>query len=139
MDSVNITIKAKQTAPDGRVEHIHHRMHGQYAYKGGKHYLRYTDKQLDDKNAVPTTIKAAEGELLILRSGIVSAEQRFVLNGETRADYHTPYGVMELVMRTNRLQVSCDNNVGSVRLQYSLQANGSHAGDYELDIRYEPV
>ena len=137
MDSVNITIKARQKAPDGEAENIHHSLQGQYAFKGGRHYLRYLDSHLAAGHEVPTTIKASADELLIMRRGLFRSDQRFVPGGETRADYHTPYGTIELVMHTSSLQVDFGEGAGSVRLRYSLQANGAHVGEYDLEIKAE--
>lgn len=139
MDSVKITIKARQRGVDGRLETVKHQAEGSYMLKGNKHYIRYLDKHLDPKGHVPTTIKVGEGELLILRQGLVAARQSFRLGCETRSDYETPYGTMELVMRTHRLESEFEADKGTIHLDYSLQANGAQVGEYELEIRLAAV
>ena len=137
LDKVKISIRARQEAPDGHVENLHHRMKGRYFFKGGKHYLRYEDKYLDSESRVPTTIKVSDEELVILRHGAAKTEQRFVPRQETRSDYHTPYGVMELVMRTERLQSCFAESSGCAKVAYHLTANGSPVGNYEIEIKVE--
>lgn len=137
MDKVKISIRARQEAPDGQVEKLHHRLTGRYFFKGGKHYLRYEDKYLDGDSRVPTTIKVAEDELVILRHGTAKTEQRFVPSQETRSDYHTPYGVMELVMRTELLKACFAERSGYAKVAYHLSANGSPVGRYEIEIKVE--
>ena len=139
MDKVKISIRARQEAPDGHVENLHHRLEGRYFFKGGKHYLRYEDKYLDGESGVPTTIKVADDELVILRHGTAKSEQRFVPRQETRSDYHTPYGIMELVMRTEYLQSGFDESSGCARVGYHLSANGSPVGSYEIEIKVEAI
>ncbi|MCI7612643.1 MAG: DUF1934 domain-containing protein [Selenomonadaceae bacterium] len=137
MDNVMISIRARQEAPDGHVEKLHHRLKGRYFFKGGKHYLRYEDKYLDGGKRVPTTIKVAEDELVILRHGTAKTEQRFVPLQETRSDYQTPYGSMELLMRTESLQAAFGEEGGHIRAAYHLSANGSPVGRYEIEIKVE--
>ena len=137
MDKVKISIRARQEAPDGHVENLHHRLEGRYFFKGGKHYLRYEDKYLDGESRVPTTIKVSEDELVILRHGTARTEQRFVPFQETRSDYQTPYGSMELAMRTEALQSSFAESSGYARVAYQLSAAGSPVGRYEIEIKVE--
>lgn len=135
MDSVKITIRAKQKDLDGRVEIVEHKARGSYGYKGGKHYIRYIDKHLSPKEHVPTVIKLSDKELTIIRQGVVSSRQNFILQGETRADYHTPYGMMALVMHTHELSSEFQENQGSIHILYSLEANGAAVGQYDLEIK----
>lgn len=135
LDSVKITIRAKQKDPNGRVEIVEHKARGSYGYRGGKHYIRYEDKQLSPGEHVPTVIKLSDRELAIIRQGMVSSRQNFILHGETRADYHTPYGLMELVMHTHELSAEFQEDAGKIHLAYSLAANGAAVGQYDLEIR----
>ena len=137
MDSVEIIIRAKQKDLNGKVEIVEHKAQGSYGCKGGKHYIRYMDKHLSPKEQVPTVIKLGDRELTIIRQGLVSSRQSFILQGETRADYRTPYGVMELVMRTHSLQSEFGTDTGYARVAYHLSANGSPIGNYEIEIKVE--
>lgn len=139
MDRVVITIKGSQKGPDGQVEKVNLMFKGRYTCKGSKHYLRYDDRKLVPKEIVSTTIKLSEEEMVILRHGAVETEQRFLLGQKTRAEYHTPYGLMELVMSTRLLTVDFQAESGEARLQYSMDANGSLVGDYDLKIRVVPA
>lgn len=135
LDSVEITIRARQKDPNGRMEIVEHKARGSYGCRGGKHYIRYEDKQLSYGEHVPTVIKLSDRELAIIRQGMVSSRQNFILHGETRADYHTPYGLMELVMHTHELSAEFQENAGKIHLAYSLAANGAAVGQYDLEIR----
>lgn len=139
MDRVVITIKGSQKGPDGQVEKVNLMFKGRYACKAGKHYLRYDDRKLVPKEIVSTTIKLSAKEMAILRHGAVETEQRFLLGQKTRAEYHTPYGLMELTMSTSLLTVDFQADLGEARLQYSMEANGSLVGDYDLKIRVVPA
>ena len=139
MDKVKITIRARQRGTDGRLETVKHQAEGSYMLKGSRHYIRYLDKHLDPKGHIPTTIKVGEGELVILRQGLVTARQAFRLGCETRSGYETPYGNMELVMHTHRLESDFGEDKGIIHLDYSLNANGSQVGEYELEIRLAAI
>lgn len=139
MDKVVITIKGSQKGPDGQVEKVNLMFKGRYVCKNGKHYLRYDDRKLVPKEIVSSTIKLSDEEMVILRRGPVETEQRFLLGQETRAEYHTPYGLMELVMSTKKLTVDFQADSGQAQLQYSMEANGSLVGEYDLKIRVVPA
>ena len=139
MDKVKITIRARQRGTDGRLETVKHQAEGSYLLKGSRHYIRYLDKHLDPKGHVPTTIKLGEGELVILRQGLVTARQCFRPGCETRSGYETPYGNMELIMHTHRLESDFGEDKGIIHLDYSLNANGSQVGEYELEIKLAAI
>lgn len=137
MDSVRISITARQKASDGHVENVQQNVRGNYFYKGGKHYLRYQDKKLDKHNPVSTTIKISDTEWVILRRGSVSTEQRFVLNQEVKSNYQTPYGVMELLAFTHELSADITDETGRAKLRYTMSANEAEVGEYEIEIKFQ--
>lgn len=139
MDKVKITIRARQRGADGRLETVKHQAEGSYMLKGNKHYIRYMDKHLDPKDHVPTTIKVGAGELVILRQGLVAARQSFRFGCETSSAYETPYGTMDLLMHTHRLEFDFEAAKGIIHLDYSLNANGSQVGEYELEIKLAAI
>lgn len=136
MESVKITIEAKQKEPGGKPTVLKQELQGEYACKNGKHYLRYVDSQLVEQGQVHTTVKFSPEDLLILRRGAMNWEQRFVPGSETRSAYHTPYGKMELCMDTRELRVRCQDGSGKIRLRYCLRANDMVAGEYDLKITF---
>lgn len=137
MDKVKISIKSRQEAPDGHVERLLREVEGRYFFKGGKHYLRYEDGQLDGQSRTPTTIKLSPDEMVVLRRGGVAVEQRFIPARETRAAYHAAGGVLELVMRTHALQAEFGEASGHARVQYHLSVNGAPVGEYEIELKVE--
>lgn len=139
MDKVKITVSARQKGTDGRLETVRHQAEGSYMLKGSRHYIRYLDKHIDSKDHVPTTIKVREDELVLIRQGSVTTRQSFRPGFDTRGGYETPYGTMELVMHTHRLESDFGTDQGIIHLDYSLQADGSLVGEYELEIRLAAI
>lgn len=137
MDKVRISIVSRQEAADGHVERLRQEMEGRYFFKGGRHYLRYEDGQLDGQSGTTTTIKLSAEEMLVLRRGAAAVAQRFVPDRETKAAYQTPCGVMELAMRTHAVQAEFGGAGGHARVQYHLSVNGSPVGEYEIEIQVE--
>ena len=139
MDCVSITITGEQRDPRGHKEKVNQKMQGKYYCRNGKHYVRYSDQSVDKEHPVQTTLKASADEVMILRRGPINTDQRFLLQQETSAAYQTPYGVMDLLMRTNHMQVEFSEVEGLVRLQYEMAANGQQVGLYDLRIQVKPI
>lgn len=135
MDKVLVSIKTKHRLPDGTAENIHMSAQGQYAFKGGKHYIRYVDEKLLEHSAIPTTIKLCSDEIVLIRQGVISGQQRFVPEQETKTIYRTQYGNLEIDIATEWLTVEFNQGGGQGRLKYRLRMNGEAAGDYDMVIK----
>lgn len=81
-----ITLHVKSVIEDdGNQEVIEFRTTGFYYVKQNKVYLSYYEEH--DLGKVKTIVKVSEGEVLVMRSGAVKMNQRFVTGASTIAKY----------------------------------------------------
>ncbi|MBU9724317.1 MULTISPECIES: DUF1934 domain-containing protein [Bacillaceae] len=109
--------------------------------KGRAVFLRFLEPIEGDEAETVQTVKIQGNEMTVLRKGAISMNQRFIPGTTTEGMYQSPYGPM--AMRTKTKDVLFDwnertgNSVGSgmIRLRYSLQLQGSKAGDYDMRVK----
>jgi len=106
--------------------------------KGDTLYLRYDEVQ-QDLEKVHTILKWAPKEAFIMRSGIVKMRQKFVKELMTVGSYESPYGTMQMLTTTQKMDHSWDEGLkeGKMVLHYHLNMNGNDVGQYTMEICYK--
>lgn len=108
---------------------------GRIVHLNGHYYIRYTESK--DAEEIATVIKISEnGEVNLTRHG--ENKTRLVFNDkeDTLTTYPTPQGVMQLMVRTNRLSISYTNQpfAGEVEIDYILHMEGTPLGTYQIRL-----
>ncbi len=135
----NVKIKLNSTIlpTDGESETYEMWLNGTYIEKSGKTYLRY--EEVLNENKIRTTVKMANENALILRSGGVKMRLPFNTLQNQNGHYDTQYGTLPIVTDTHRLNHEHNNqNVinGKFHVQYDLIISGQSVGKYTLEIQY---
>ena len=132
----------------GRGE-IVNRCEGQCYYKNGHHYVLFSEKLSEDGNDGNVTfssrLKIGEDEVILRRSlPDGKAGTKHVMEfayrdrGEKeqgcRVDYPTPYGMMQLEIRTKELGITCGENEILVQVCYLMLQEGQEISRDELKI-----
>jgi uncharacterized beta-barrel protein YwiB (DUF1934 family) len=60
----------------------------------------------------------------MIRSGAYGSHMIFEEENEHHTDYRTPYGVMDMVIRTDRLVIAERQDEIRVETEYTLEMNG---------------
>lgn len=139
MEKVRVRLRGRQKDADGKVERIEMTAEGEYTIKAGKHYVKYLDSSIDPDNPVSTVLKVSDDSLTIIRQGAVGGTQKFALGREDRSAYHTPYGELELNIKTTRLNISFTETAGEVDFAYDVAVNGEFTGHNKLIINIEKI
>jgi uncharacterized beta-barrel protein YwiB (DUF1934 family) len=111
---------------------------GLYYIKESKNYLLFEEK-LENQGQVKTTIRWAEDEAWIKRSGSVNMRIPFQLHNQTKGLHETPHLKMEMTATTDKLTHLWDSRErkGFFRLSYRLRIRGEEVGTYFLDIAFK--
>lgn len=84
----------------------------------------YEETEISGMNGTTTTLTMLNDALLLEREGSTSAKMDFK-KGETSISlYNTPYGVLDLQIHTEYLQVDVDENGGDIVAKYSMELAG---------------
>ena len=96
-----------------------------YYYKNGKHYVLYEELVEGIPGVIKNRIKFQEnGALDITKSGITDAHMTFEKDRIHVAPYDTPYGEIMVGTYTRELNVDVKEDLITVYVSYSLDANG---------------
>lgn len=135
MNRVMVRVRGTQKDAAGEQQVIETTSEGTYAFRSGKHYIRYVDCSLSQEKSTSTVLKFTKDSLLLLRKGAVDSEQQFIAGQETHSIYRTPYGNLNLSAATDRLSVVFDAvQGGQITVGYALAVNGAFQSDNTLQI-----
>jgi len=92
---------------------------------------------IENDLTLETSIIIADNSLKIVREGVISMAQEFVLGEEIVGTYETEYGLMDTAVYTKVLDVSGDSDSGEVYLVYDFYFDAEYASQISLNIEYE--
>ena len=134
-----VTIQLNTTISNGETNETYELLtFGTMQNKAGTWYLRYDEVQNDLEN-VHTILKWAPEEVFIMRSGKVKMRQRFIKDLMTVGTYESPYGTMQMLTTTKKLNHAFNEETreGKMILAYDLNMNGNDVGRYKMEINYK--
>lgn len=121
---------------DGQQDQYQFEEQGQFVELNGKYYLRYQEHQ--GATVTPVQFRFGTDYLHLRRSGIRETNFELQLSAPTKTRYRTEYGVIGMMVTTNRLEVDFDpqDANGSIDLEYQLTANGQLLGTYQVQLQF---
>ena len=134
MDMVIVKIVGSQTDAEGEVSRMEMVAEGRHYYRNGKHYVLYDDTMTNAEQKTSTVLKIAADSLTLLRKGGVVQEQCFEPNKESSSVYRTPYGNMDLAMKTEKVEIVYGTISGNIDVAYAMAVNGQWQSNNELHI-----
>ena len=134
--NVNVRLSSSIRHPEQDEETYELLATGQYIIKAGRSYLKYEEEQ--NGKRIQTTIKMGAEDALIMRNGAVDMRLPFNLEGERFGTYGNGPATFDLRVKTERLEFIEKEDVfgGKFGVMYTLLAEGSILGKYELTITY---
>lgn len=140
VNRIVVRVKGIQRNLDGQEEVLESEAEGRHYYRGGKHYIRYIDENLDKARKTSTVLKFNPESLVLLRKGAVESEQRFAMGEETHSTYRTRFGELDLSFETEQLEVSYDPMFGGqIDVSYEMSVNGQYQSTNTLHIEIENI
>ena len=134
MYPVLVRVRGIQRDETGRENTIESVSAGRHSVKNAKHYVLYDDLLLNEKQKTPTVLKFHDGELVLLRRGGMDQELRFRKGMQTQSKYRTPYGTLDMAVRTTRLDICCGLLEGRIDAEYDIAVNGQYQSTNRLHI-----
>ena len=106
---------------------------GTCMHREGTWYLTY-DEADESGNLSKCRIKAAEGLIVLEKTGHVTTRMEFTPGQVYEAVYQTPYGEFDLKMLTREVVFPDTDEFLAVNLLYELGINGEYVSDCKLSI-----
>lgn len=134
MNPVLVRVRGTQRDDMGKTDTIESMTAGRHSVKNSKHYVRYDDELLHEQRKTSTVLKFSGDELVILRRGGVEQELRFREGADTRCRCRTPYGSLDMSIRTSRLAVRYGLTEGVIEAEYEIAINGQYQSTNTLRV-----
>jgi len=134
MNKVIVKVVGSQLDAAGEENSIKMMAEGRHYYRSGKHYILYDDPDLGKEKGSSTLLKVAEDSITLLRRGEVTQEQYFAKHKESTSVYRTPYGSLDLSVRTKAIDIAYGSVSGNIDIVYAMSVNGTWQSDNKLHI-----
>lgn len=84
----------------------------------------YEESEISGMEGTTTYLTIKSGKVTLERKGSTQTVMVFESNGSNISLYNTPYGMLELKINTNSLDIFMNENGGKVVIDYSLIVGG---------------
>lgn len=116
-----ISVLSKQNIDDEGIEVV---TPGEFFKKDEFYYAAYNETEISGMEGTKTTLKIKNDKVFIIRDGTTSAKMEFQKGKQNVSLYNTPYGVLELKIKTFELDVNVNEVGGSVYIRYHMEMQG---------------
>jgi len=122
MNKVIVNIKSVQKTigeEDGIIEFV---TEGEVTFKNDSLYVLYKESELSGMEGNTTTLKIHGDTVIMKRYGSASSKIEYKVGHECTSQYHTPYGVFNLITNTKELMIDIkDNKEGKINIAYDMK------------------
>ncbi|WP_234982424.1 DUF1934 domain-containing protein [Limosilactobacillus caccae] len=134
---VPVQVKLATTiSQDGQQEHFSFTEAGSFVEMNGKYYLRYLEHQQGQET--PVQVRFDEQLVRLRRKSVVETNLLFDPHRSTVMRYRTQYGLINLEVATEKLDLQLDpaTPAGRLRVSYRLKNAGQIVGSYQLELQF---
>lgn len=119
-----ISVSSKQSIDDDGIELV---TPGEFFKKDDFYYAIYNETEISGMDGTRTTLKIKNDKVVIIRDGTTSANMEFEKGKQNISLYNTPYGILELKIKTRDLDVKMDEAGGNVKVNYDMEMQGQES------------
>lgn len=116
---------------DGSAERFEFCVKGGFYKKNGAYYLAYKEHKKTGLENTRTFLKISGGAVTMRKMGDFKALVTYFEDQTTDFSYETPFGKMDMKIKTTKIEDKLSENGGTIKIFYTLYANG---GDIENEI-----
>ncbi|MEG2867658.1 MAG: DUF1934 domain-containing protein [Terrisporobacter sp.] len=97
---------------------------GEFIIKDSMLKAIYKESELSGMKGTLATISIYKDNFILERTGTTNTKMEFELDKTAISLYNTPYGVMDLQIHTEELEINVDENGGDIRAKYAMGFSG---------------
>lgn len=126
-----VYIKSKQSVDDEGIEVV---SAGSFEKTDYGFLVAYEETELSGMDGTTTYLKIFEEKLILQREGSTIAQLEFQKGNNNVSLYDTPYGTLELMLKTNDVSMNIDDNGGKIKVDYDISLSGQKPYKTILDV-----
>lgn len=126
-----ISITSVQDIQDEAIEVV---TPGRFYSEEGKFVVIYKETEISGMDGTTTKIIVHNNKVILNREGSTAANMEFEKKLEHVSMYKTPYGLLDMKIKTNDLYVAVDENGGEIKIKYTITVEGNNPINTNLKI-----
>lgn len=119
---------------DGSDEEVELVSPGHYYKRNGKQYISYEEQLGPDMDGVSATVKVDENSVSVSHRGGLGSHMCFEPGKRNLTIYQTPFGVMEMGVTTQTLEMDLQEHNWKIDVSYILDFDSHYSGEHEVHI-----
>ncbi len=137
----NITLRVKSVQKNSGEEplEIEFITEGQHYRRNGFDYIKYEETELSGLAGHRTILKIGNDCVVMRRFGEMPVVMQFCVGERKCTEYHTPYGRIKIEYLTDDIAYQLTDEVGDIKVEYTLAMNGFKEALHTLNISYKVV
>lgn len=134
---MNALVSVKSTSDLDRDEIIEVITPGSFEKVDYGYLVKYEETKLSGMEGTTTFVKIYEDKFILQREGSTTTLMEFIKNENTVSLYNTPYGMLDLKIRTNELEINVSENGGTIKSKYLMEFKGQApiTNDINIEIK----
>lgn len=105
--------------------------------KDGSYYIIYDE--MIEEHTVKTMIKLGENTVEVIKRGDVESKMVFAPGAEDKFRYSTPFGLMDMMTKTDELNIFQSEGNFKINIQYDLYVGGVLTSKNKMFIRIRKI
>lgn len=137
-----LSINSTQQFVDGEQEEISLVTEATLYERGGKYYVAYDESELTGLEGTKTTVKMADREVLLVRTGAHPSHMLFAEDERHVGLYQTAMGIeLAIATHTSHIHNAVGENGGELVIDYSIELDSTVIGEhhFEMVVSTEPI
>lgn len=111
---------------------------GQFYRRNGRIYIKYEEIVPGYDKPTSSMIKVSEKSIEITKKGMINTHMMFILGEKISTFYESPFGAVNMGIKTDVLKVSETDNLYRIDLGYDMEMNGQFVNRCNITIKVMP-
>ena len=138
-ENVNVRITGIHVREGERSEKIVTQTTGKYREIPSGCEMCYEEQRENGEEKVSSTVRIYADRMEIIRSGDYGSDMIFEENVVHHTDYATPYGTMDMIVRTHALTILQQEEELRIDAAYGLELNGQQLSQASISFEVMPA
>lgn len=133
---VMLRITSRQQDERGETETISLETPGRFGVRGRVPFLSYEESSLTGMEGTRTTLFLYPESVSLVRTGTFMQKQEYRVGEEACSVCETPMGMLDLCVRTERIENTVEDGAGRLAIAYAVELRGlfEHRNEIIVDV-----
>lgn len=127
-------IYVKSVQDNNRDEMIEVVTPGDFYNDKSSYFVEYNETEISGMEGTKTIFEIDPEKFTLIRNGTTATKMEFKDNSENYVMYNTPYGMIEMKIKTKELSISVNDEGGNININYDMLLPGEKPLNTTLSV-----